>query len=55
VHFGESESFRHGDLVQAIMDALDLKEKSAKERIRKWNADGIVHKDSSGKYHLSQP
>ncbi len=53
--FNDADSFRHGDLVQTIMDALDLKEKSAKERIRKWNAEGIIRKDSSGKYQLTEP
>jgi hypothetical protein len=53
--FSEGESFRHGNLVHAIMNALDLKEKSAKERIRKWNAEGIIQKDSGGEYHLTEP
>lgn len=53
--FTSSSSFRHSDLMIAIGDALDLKERAAKLRVQKWTAEGIIRKDVAGNYHLSNP
>jgi hypothetical protein len=53
--FGEGESFRHCDLLEVVSDAFDIKERAAKDRIRKWAEEGIIRKDAAGNYHLSKP
>ena len=53
--FGGTESLRHSELMAAIGDSLDLKEKAQKNRIKTWVAEGIIAKCSAGKYHLSNP
>jgi hypothetical protein len=53
--FNGTESFRHSDLMAAVGEAFDLKERAAKDRVRKWAFEGIIRKDSAGNYHLSNP
>jgi hypothetical protein len=53
--FAGADSFRHGDLMDTIGQALELKERASKLRVQKWTAEGIIRKDSAGNYHLSNP
>jgi hypothetical protein len=53
--FGGEDTKRHTDLVKAIMDAESIGEKAAKNRIRKWNENGVVRKTGSGLYQLLNP
>jgi len=53
--FGDSGSLRHSELMAAISDALEIKERAAKNRIQSWNVNGIIHKESSGNYRISNP
>jgi hypothetical protein len=53
--FGEEDSFRHVDLIDAVCAAFDLKERAAKDRVRKWAAEGVILKNSLGKYQLANP
>lgn len=51
--FGEVASYRHSDLLEAVCSAFDLKERAAKDRVRKWAIEGVILKDALGKYRLS--
>ena len=53
--FGETESFRHVDLLEAVCSAFDLKERAAKDRVKKWAIEGVIQKDALGKYRLANP
>lgn len=53
--FGDTESYRHADLLDAVCAAFDLKERAAKDRVRKWAIEGIIEKNSSGKYIITNP
>ncbi len=53
--FGDESSLRHAELVSAAMGVFDIKERAAKDRVRKWSAEGIIRKDAGGKYHLTHP
>jgi hypothetical protein len=45
-------SFRHAELMVAVGDSLEVKERAAKLRIQKWTAEGIIRKDAAGNYYL---
>ena len=47
------ESLNYTDLTAAIMDALKLKDRAAKNRIKTWLAEGTIRKDARGIHHLS--
>ena len=47
------EPMNYTDLTAAIMDALDLKDRAAKGRIKTWSAKGIIRKDAKGNFHLT--
>ena len=53
--FGDAEAFRHADLVEAVTSVFDLKERAAKDRVRKWTIEGVIQKDALGKYRLTTP
>jgi hypothetical protein len=53
--FGGESAVTYSDLVTAIMDALNVMDRAAKNRIKTWLAEGIIRKDSTGKYHLVNP
>ncbi len=53
--FAGAASFRHADLMAAIGEALELKERASKLRVQLWASEGIIIKDSQGNYHLSNP
>jgi len=53
--FGDTPSFSHSDLMEAVGHAFELKERASKDRIRKWAIEGVIQKDSLGKYHLTNP
>ena len=53
--FGDAEAFRHADLVEAVTAVFDLKERAAKDRVRKWTIEGVIQKDALGKYRLTTP
>jgi hypothetical protein len=55
VAFGDVDAFRHSDLLDAVCAAFDVKERAAKDRVRKWAIEGVIQKDSLGIYHLSNP
>ncbi len=46
-------SMNYTDLTAAIMDALNIKDRAAKNRIKTWLAEGIIRKDARGIHHLS--
>ena len=43
----------YSELVDAITDTLDLKERAAKGRITSWKNEGVIRKSDTGKFHLS--
>jgi hypothetical protein len=51
--FLHADAMTHGELVSTIEFALNLKERSAKGRIQKWAAEGIITKGTNGKYTLA--
>ncbi len=53
--FGDGESYRHKDLVAAIISAFDVKERAAKNKIEKWSAEGVILKNPLGEYRLANP
>lgn len=55
IAFGDVDSFRHADLMDAVCVAFDLKERAAKDRVRKWAIEGVILKNALGKYHLANP
>lgn len=53
--FGGEETMSYTDLVKAIMDSLDIKERAAKDRVKKWRADGVIRKNTDGTLTLANP
>lgn len=45
----------YSELVTAIMDRLDLKERASKTRVSSWKAEGIIRQDESKNLHLVNP
>lgn len=52
--FGSTDSMRHTELTNAVIEALHIKERAAKNRIQKWLTKGVVRKDLTGNYLLSE-
>ncbi len=46
-------SMNYTDLTAAIMDALNIKDRAAKNRIKTWLSEGTIRKDARGIHHLS--
>ncbi|MCX8497138.1 MAG: hypothetical protein ORN51_13235, partial [Akkermansiaceae bacterium] len=53
--FGEVGSMTYTELVEAIMKALDVSERTAKSRVTTWLAEGITRKTSTGNHTLTNP
>lgn len=53
--FGGESAMSYSTLCNAIMDALQCSERTAKSRIKTWLAEGITRKDSVGNHHLVNP
>lgn len=50
--YAEDTSLAYSELVGRIMSRFDIKERAAKERVKKWAAEGVVGKEQGGGYLL---
>ena len=51
--FGSADALTYTDLAEAIADAFTLQPRASKDRIKKWAAEGIITKQSDGRYRIS--
>lgn len=53
--FGGEDTMSYTDLVSAIMENLDIKDRAAKTRVKSWRAEGVIRKNSTGTYSITDP
>jgi hypothetical protein len=52
--FVAGDAMRHGELVAAIMEEIDLENRAARGRVKTWKEEGIIIKEAGGKYRLAE-
>jgi len=53
--FGGEGTMSYTDLVASIMENLDIKDRAAKGRVKSWRAEGVIRKNSTGTYSITDP
>ena len=53
--FNGTDAMSYSELTTAIMDVLNVSERTAKGRVKSWLAEGITDKNSNGKHLLKNP
>lgn len=53
--FGDNQAMTYTQLFSAIVDLLEVSERTAKARVKTWLEEGITFKDSAGNHRLKNP